>query len=380
MFKIIKKSKISEARLGEIYTNHGIIKTPVFMPPATKASVKALAPDDLQKIGVEMLLVNTLHLHLQPGDDLIKDLGGVHSFMNWSRPILSDSGGFQVWSFRQRGNKQMSQSTEEGVWFQSPLDGRKCFLHPEKSIEIQYNLGSDIIMAFDECAPDSEDKDYIYKAMERTHRWAERSLKEHQRLKELKEKQGEKAPLFFGIVQGGAYYDLRRISASFITNLPIDGIALGGETIGYNIPKTLEIIEWIKDLLPPEKPLYTMGLGASPKDIIEVVKKGVDMFDCVSPARLARHGELYNGFIIEEKGSIRFESEFPEGLLRINQSRFKKDNKPIDENCDCYTCQHFTRAYLHHLYKVQDPLYFRLATLHNLRFIIRLITALRKNV
>jgi len=377
MFKIIKKSKINNARLGEISTNHGIVKTPIFMPPGTQATVKAVGPDDLNKIGIEILLVNTLHLRLQPGESLISALGGIHQFMGWSGPILSDSGGFQVWSFaknKTKNGQNLVKINENGVKFSSPIDGSKYLITPEKSIEIQHKLGSDIIMAFDECSPDSDNKEYAKKSMERT------SLKKHQELSKNYLNNGKKPPLIFGIIQGGIFEDLRKESAKFITNLPFDGIALGGETIGYNMPKTLEILDYLQDFLPEDKPRYTMGLGSSPSDIIEVVKRGVDMFDCVGPTRTARHGSLYSGKIFSEKGEIKFKSEFEKGCLRISNNCFKKDNAPIDKDCDCYTCQNFSRAYLHHLYSVKEPLYLRLATIHNLRFMMRLIKILRSNI
>ena len=379
MFKIIKKSKIDKARLGEIQTNHGIFKTPIFMPPGTQATVKAVGPDDLSKIDIEILLVNTLHLHLQPGEDLINDLGAIHQFMGWPGPILSDSGGFQVWSFS-RNRQNLAKISEDGVEFSSPINGSKHLITPEKSIEIQYKLGTDIIMAFDECSPDSDNKEYAKKSMGRTHQWAERSLKKHQELSKKYINSGQKPPLIFGIIQGGIFEDLRKESAKFITSLPFDGIALGGETIGYNMPRTLEILDYLRDFLPDNKPRYTMGLGASPNDIIEVVKRGVDMFDCVGPTRTARHGSLYSGEIFLKDGGVNFESEFDKGCLRISNSRFENDNNPIDKNCDCYTCNNFSRAYLHHLYSVKESLYLRLASIHNLRFMMRLIWNIRNNI
>jgi queuine tRNA-ribosyltransferase len=367
MFQIIKQSKKDKSRLGKIFTNNGDFQTPIFMPPGTQATVKALGPDDLSKIGIEILLVNTLHLSLQPGENLIYDLGGIHSFMGWPRPILSDSGGFQAWSFdkdRAKNGKKMAKIDEDGIEFSSPIDGSKHFITPEKSIEIQYELGTDIIMAFDECSPNNNDREYAKKSMQRTHQWAQRSLKKHQELSKIYLEKGKKPPLIFGIIQGGIFEDLRKESAKFITNLNFDGIALGGETIGYNMPRTLEILDYLQDLLPQDKPRYTMGLGSSTRDIIEVVQRGVDMFDCVAPTRIARHGSLYT-----EQGNIR-----------ISNSQFEKDNNPIDENCDCYTCQNFSRAYLHHLYSVKESLYLRLATIHNLRFMMNLIYKLRKEI
>ena len=367
MFEIIKKSKKDKSRLGKISTNYGDFQTPVFMPPGTQATVKALGPDDLEKIGIEILLVNTLHLALQPGENLINELGGINKFMNWSRPILSDSGGFQAWSFsknRTKTGKKMAKIKENGIEFKSPIDGSVHFITPERSIEIQHKLGANIIMAFDECSPDDDNKQYAKKSMLRTHKWALKSLKKHQELNKAYLEKGKKPPLIFGIIQGGIFEDLRKESTKFITNLDFDGIALGGETIGYNMPETLEILDYLQDLLPQNKPLYTMGLGSSAQDIIEVVKRGVDMFDCVTPARIARHGSLYT-----EQGNIR-----------INNSCFEKDNNPIDQNCDCYTCQNFSRAYLYHLYSVKEFLYLRLATIHNLRFMMKLIYQLRKNI
>jgi queuine tRNA-ribosyltransferase len=378
VFRIIKQSKTNNARLGKLETNHGIFNTPIFMPPGTQATVKAVGPDDLEKIGIEILLVNALHLHLRPGEDIIESMGGVHGFMAWQRPILSDSGGFQAWSLSQKAN--LSRVTEEGVEFTSAIDGSKHFFTPEKAIEIEHKIGADIIMAFDECAPDNEDKDYIEKSMNRTHRWAKRSLVKHQELNKKELEIGEKPPLIFGIIQGGTFSDLRKESAKFISSLPFDGLALGGETIGYNMPRTLEIIEELKPILPQDKPLYTMGLGATPDDIIEVVKRGVDMFDCVNPARIARHGGLYSGKFVVNDLAISFESEFKDGILKIANSRFRNEKLPVDDECDCYTCQDFSRAYLRHLYLAQEPLYLRLATIHNLRFIMRLIQLLRENI
>ncbi|MGC8651045.1 MAG: tRNA guanosine(34) transglycosylase Tgt [Minisyncoccia bacterium] len=379
MFRLIKQSKKDQSRIGEIATNHGIFHTPIFMPPGTQASVKAIAPDDLERIEAEIILVNALHLHLRPGEELIQYLGGIHNFMGFKRPILSDSGGFQAWSLSQRGPK-LSKITEEGVEFQSPINGSKHFITPEKAIEIEHKIGSDIIMAFDECAPDNNDKEYIRQSMERTHRWAERSLLKHQELSQKEKDNNQNSPLLFGIIQGGIFSDLRKQSAEFISSLPFDGLALGGETIGYNMPRTLEIIEELKSILPQDKPLYTMGLGASPLDVLEVVKRGVDMFDCVNPARIARHGGLYSGHLVFHEKEITFESEDKNGILNINNSRFKDDKKPIDDSCDCYTCKNFSRAYLRHLYQAQEPLYLRLATLHNLRFMIKLIQDLRKHI
>ncbi len=370
-------NKKNSTRLGKVETLHGIVNTPVFMPPGTAATVKAVGPDDLEKIGFEIIMVNTLHLHLQPGEELINDFGGIHNFMSWQKAVLSDSGGFQAWSLsaKPEEGKAMSKITDDGVRFFSPADGSEHFFSPEKAMEIEHKIGSDIIMAFDECGPDSEDYGYARGVIERTHKWAERSLKRHQ---ELCEKTGKK-PLLFGIIQGGIFEDLRRESAEFITSLPFDGIAIGGETIGYNMPKTLEIIDWINEFLPENKPRYTMGVGLNPQDIISVVEKGIDMFDCVGPMRLARHGELYAGKTFLSGGKIKFESEFSGGRLRLLNSGYRNDKLPVDKDCDCYTCRNFSRAYLRHLLSSKEILYYRLATIHNLRFMHRIIERLRKN-
>jgi len=385
MFNILKKSKYNFSRAGEVITNHGKFQTPVFMPPATKAAVKALSPQDLQEIGIEIILVNALHLHLRPTEELINSFGGIHNYMGWPKTILSDSGGFQGWSFSQKRYSAklgvLSKVTDKGIEFISPYDGSKHFIDAEKAIEIQFKIGSDIIMAFDDCSPNLDNKNYVKLSLERTKKWALKSLK---RFQELKKMAPENNTLIFGIVQGGSFLDLRLEALNFITSLPFDGLALGGETIGYDMPRTLEILDALRSSIPYDKPLYTMGLGASPYDIIEVIKRGVDMFDCVSPARLARHGALYNGRLVigdNPSGSdISFESEYRKGLLKISNSCFAADKFPIDHECNCYTCQNFSRAYLHHLYLIKEPLYFRLATWHNLYFITQLLHRLRENI
>ncbi len=374
MFKILKQAKDNLLKIGKIQTPHGIVKTPVFMPPATYGALRAIGVDDLSRMDFDILLVNALHLHLKPTDEFIKDFGGIHKFMGWNKSVLSDSGGFQAWSFQRKTS--LSKVTEKGVYFYSPYDGKKIFLTAQKAIEIQFNLGVDIMMVFDECSPDTDNKTYIEKSLLRTERWAKICLKKYQELS----KDLETKPLIFGIVQGGKFLDLRKKALEFILELPVDGIAFGGETIGYNMKRTLEILDYLKDLFPKDKPIYTMGLGALPYDIIEVTKRGVDMFDCVNPLRIARHGELYSGRIIKEKGEVKIDSEFKEGILKIKQSRFTKDARPVDEDCDCYTCKNFSRAYLRHLYLLKETLYLRLATIHNLRYIKRVLEAIKSTV
>ncbi|HOK97190.1 MAG TPA: tRNA guanosine(34) transglycosylase Tgt [Candidatus Paceibacterota bacterium] len=374
MFSLIKQSNSGFLRKGEIITSHGIVQTPVFMPPGTAGAVKCLTKEDLERIDIEIILVNALHLFFKPGDLLIKEAGGIHQFINWDKAILSDSGGFQAWSFKKQAD--LSRIKEDGVEFYSPYDGSKHFITPEKSIEIQYNLGVDIIMAFDECQPDISDRKYLEKSLLRVSKWAKKSF---DKLKELENIYGRR-PLIFGIVQGGPYLDLRLKSLESILEIPFDGIALGGETIGYNMSKTLEIIEFLKAKIPSDKPLYAMGAGASPNDLIEMVKRGVDMFDCVNPTRIARHGELYEGKIIKENHQLKIKSDFREGILKIKNKIFEKDLNPIDEECDCFTCKNYSRAYLRHLYLIKEPLYLRLATIHNLRYIRRVIENLREIV
>ena len=313
------------------------------MPVGTNASVKSLSPQDLESVGAQIILANAYHLHLRPGEKTVKKMGGLHQFMNWSHPILTDSGGFQVQSLSPK-------VSEEGVIFKSHLDGSTHSFTPEKSIQIQIDLGADIIMAFDECSPSNASKSYVEASMRRTHRWLVRCIKE---LKKLK-------PMLFGIIQGGKYKDLRRESAKFVVDQDLAGIAIGGESIGSESAETSETIAWVKDLLPKNKPLYAMGVGVKPSDAVAAIKAGADMFDCVAPTRLARCGLLYN-------------LQYPKERLDISKSIFKLDKKPIAKNCDCYTCRNFTRGYLHHLFKCRELLFYRLASIHNLRMMINAV-------
>jgi len=379
-FEIIKRNPRSPRRLAKIITSHGPVLTPIFMPPGTKASVKAVGPDDLEKIGAEIVLVNTFHLFLKPGLSLIKKAGGIHQFMGWPKPILSDSGGFQIWSLAQakRGNKNLVKITEEKALFKSPLDGSYYGLSPEESVEFQFKIGSDIIMALDECLADKIDYQSARFSLERTQRWLVRSQNKFLELKR-KNKDQSYQPLFFAILQGGRFKDLRKKGLEFIKKLGgIDGLALGGETIGYQMKTTLQLIKELRKDLPPDLPLYTMGLGASPKDILDITAGGIDMFDCVNPCRLARHGQLYQGKFVYKNKKITIQSETKDGLIHILNAKYKNDFNPVDRDCDCYTCQNFSRAYLRHLYQLKEPLYLRLASIHNLRYIFRLIHLIRE--
>jgi len=379
-FKVV--SKKNGVRAGIISTAHGKIKTPCFMPVGTKASVKALSPEDLEEAGAQIILGNTYHLFLQPGHKLIEKMGGLHKFMGWEGPILTDSGGFQVLSLSrieaadvgQRTVGKLAKITEEGVGFCSHIDGKRYFLTPEKSIEIQTSLGADIIMAFDEADP-SKNKSYARKAMERTHRWLVKC-----KTFKSKGRKGKKSVLF-GIIQGGKYKDLRRKSARFVVDQDLSGTAVGGSSIGSSPEETAVVLSWIKDILPVDKPLYAMGVGTCPTDIISVVRAGADMFDCVAPTRLARTGYLYHGRLIKSGQWFKFKSDFAKERLNIANNRFKNDKKVIMEGCDCYTCKKgFTRAYLRHLYKTRELLYYRLASIHNIRVMIRVCEKMRRKI
>lgn len=316
-----------------IKTKHGDIQTSVFMPLGTNATVKSLSPEDLKEIGAQIILANNYHLFLRPGSENVEKMGGVHKFMNWDRPILTDSGGFQVQTID-------CKISEDGVEFTSPLDGgSKHFFTPESAMQSQMQIGADIIMAFDDSTGTKE-------AMERTHRWLVR----------CKKVMGSST--LFGIIQGGSDRNLRRQSAKFVIDQDLPGIAIGGAAIGSNAQETAEVIGFVRDLLPKNKPLYAMGVGVRPSDIRSVIKAGADMFDCVAPTRLARCGLLYN---CESKNE----------RIDINQSKFKLDKNSIDPLCDCSTCKNYTRGYLHHLFKCRELLFYRLASIHNLRVMIR---------
>ena len=365
-FDLQHLDKKTHARAGVIHTDHGDIFTPIFMPVGTQATVKTLDSFDLEKINAQIILGNTYHLHLRPGEDLIDSVGGLHKFMNWSHPILTDSGGFQVFSLgkqkEEQGQGGLTKIDEDGVTFRSHIDGSEHRFTPESAIQIQHKIGADIIMAFDECTPDTADKKYATEAMERTHRWAKRCVDEHK--KEIT-RHGYKQFLF-GIIQGAKHRDLREESAKLISSLDFDGIAIGGESIGYNMEATAEILDWVYPIIPEDKPHYAMGLGLDPADLLVAIEHGVDMFDCVAPTRLARHGMI-------------FTKEIHDGKHRINikNASFIKDFNPLDVNCNCFACQNFTRAYIHHLFIADEITGMRLATIHNLHFMLDLTSQAR---
>ncbi len=374
-FSIKHKSSRCSARCGIIHTEHGNIETPVFMPVGTQATVKSLDGNDLRDIQAQIILANTYHLHLRPGEKIINNFRGLHKFMNWNKPILTDSGGFQVFSLGQSKRVIRSKNNEQqgslvkidknGVSFKSHIDGSTHRFTPESAIRMQHKIGADIIMAFDECAPDKIDKPYAIAAMDRTHGWAERCLLEHDKNK----KHHGYRQYLFGIIQGSRFRDLRRQSARFISELDFDGIAVGGESIGHDMENTKKILDWITPLVPKQKPLYTMGVGNSPTDLLQMIERGVDMFDCVSPSRIARNGTLF----VEPRLSKKMK-------INITNAKFKKDGRPVDPHCGCYSCSNFSRSYIHHLFNAGELLAYRLATIHNLFFLTELMTQARQSI
>ena len=385
-FSFSLESKKGNARAGRMQTSHGEALTPMFMPVGTLATIKSLSTEDIAASQGQVVLANTYHLYLRPGHERIARLGGVHKFMHYDKPMLTDSGGFQVFSLgeqlkqQKQGDRYLppAKISEEGVEFTSHLNGSKHFFTPEFSIDIQQHLGADVIMAFDECLPDAAGYEYTKESVERTYRWAQRSVRawEVRRRRSVQDwYQG-----LFGIVQGAMHQDLRRRALDQIASLPVDGIAIGGETIGYNMAGTVEVMDWLRDSLPDTKPVYAMGLGRDPQNVVDAVLAGFDMFDCVAPSRLARNGAIYHGeLVFAADGKPRWESEFTSARLQIGNARFAEDTSVILPGCDCYTCtQGYTRAYLHHLYKAEELSYYRLATLHNIRLMVRLTETLRR--
>jgi queuine tRNA-ribosyltransferase len=382
MFEILKKSKKTKARRGILKTMHGEIKTPFFMPIATRGAVKGVCSRELEELGAEIILSNTYHLFLRPGEKLIKKFSGLHKFMYWPGPILTDSGGFQVFSLAKSRKIQ-----ERGAEFRSDIDGKKYLLTPEKSIEIQKALGSDIMMVLDECVSYPAPYEYVKKSVELTTRWAERcKLKAPalrvvtQRVKSpklkataqsLKLDKIKKEPLLFSIVQGGVYKDLRRKSAQDLIKLDFDGYAIGGLAVGEPREKMWEIVKFVNEILPKGKPRYLMGVGM-PEDLVRAVNLGCDMFDCVIPTRNARHGEVFK---LKTQNSKLFYDE-----IHILNNKYKTKFQSIDQTCDCFTCQNYTLAYLHHLFKVRDYLGQRLATIHNIKFYLKLMDYIREMI
>lgn len=347
-FHILARDPSSAARLGSVVTPHGIFPTPIFMPVGTQATVKAMTTEELQEVKAGIILANTYHLYIRPGHELIGRMGGLHRFMGWPGPILTDSGGFQVFSLG-----ELCRIKEEGVTFQSHLDGSYHFISPELSIEIQESLGADIIMCFDECPPSTADYDYVRKSMEMTSRWAERC-------KAAKRRDDQ---ALFGIVQGGRFPDLRARSAADLRGIGFDGYALGGLSVGEEKEVMYGVMESCERLLPEDRPRYVMGIG-TPEDLIEAIFRGYDMFDCVMPTRNARNGMLFTRT----------------GSVNIKNSRYAEDTSPIDPDCGCYVCRNYSRAYLRHLYRAGEILSSRFNTYHNLYYYLNLMERAREAI
>lgn len=348
-YEAIKTCKQSGARLGRVHTPHGVIDTPAFMPVGTLATVKTMSPEELKEMDAHIILSNTYHLFLRPGHEIVREAGGLHRFMNWDRPILTDSGGFQVFSL-----SEMRKISEEGVSFRSHLNGDKLFLSPEKATEIQNALGSDIMMAFDECPPPQATHEYAKQSLERTTRWAERCLKAHARPQDQ---------ALFGIVQGGMFEDLRRQSAAELTSLDFPGYAIGGLSVGEPKEVMYQVLDYTTPLLPAHKPRYLMGVG-SPDALLEGAIRGIDMFDCVLPTRIARNGTCMTS----------------RGRLVIRNAQYQHDFGPLDPACSCYTCRNYSRAYIRHLIKADETFGLRLTTYHNLHFLLDLMRGVRQAI
>ena len=347
-YNLLHKDKNSKARYGTLETNYGTYETPMFMPVGTQATVKTLSPEELKEINSGVILSNTYHLWLRPGEDIVDKAGGLHKFMNWDSPIHTDSGGFQVFSLPKK-----KDITEEGVYFNSHIDGKRIFLTPEKSIEIQNKLDSDIAMCFDECPPYPATYEYMKNSVERTLRWAKRCKDAHNN-----ERQS-----VFGIVQGGEFEDLREYSAKETVKLDFDGYSIGGTSVGEGKDTMYKMIEYGIRYLPEDKPRYLMGVG-EPTDIFEGVERGIDMFDCVLPTRLARHAHAFT----------------LDGKINIKNAKYKEDFTPVDENCDCYCCKNYTKAYIRHLIVANETFGQRLLSIHNLRFLIKIAENIRESI
>ena len=348
-YELIKEEKHTGARLGILHTPHGSFPTPMYMPVGTLATIKGLSPEELKEIGADVVLANTYHLWLRPGEDLVAEAGGLHKFMNWDKGILTDSGGFQVFSL-----SDMRKITEEGVHFRNHINGEKLFLSPEKAIHIENQLGADIIMSFDECPPFDQSYDYVKRSIERTTRWAERGLRAHQRPQDQ---------ALFGILQGAGYKDLRLAHAQDMIAMDFPGYSIGGLSVGESKEEMNEVLDYLTPVMPKHKPRYLMGVG-SPDSLIDGVIRGVDMFDCVLATRIARNGTCMTS----------------QGRLVVKNAQYARDFRPIDEKCDCYTCKHYSRAYIRHLIKCDEIFGLRLASIHNVHFLLNLMKQVRYHI
>lgn len=368
MFQVVKKQKGSGARTGILTTPHGQVHTPAFMPVGTKGTVKGVQPEELADMGAEIILGNTYHLHLRPGEQLIKDMGGLQKWTNWNKPMLTDSGGFQVFSLGSgkdysgtEEKKTQVKITEDGVEFRSHLDGTKHFFSPKIAMQIQADLGADVIMAFDECAPGTSDKEYARKAMDRTHAWAVECKLAHEKIQ--KERPPEAQQMLFPIIQGVVYDDLRIESAKFMAELNMPGVAIGGLSVGESKEQMYHTLDILYPHLPEDKPHYLMGVG-TPEDIFEAIDRGVDMFDCVLPTRLARHGTFWTNL----------------GRFHIKHVQYKKSALPLDPTCKCYTCRNYSASYLRHIFTEGEILGLSLLSIHNLHFLLDLTAKIRNHI
>ena len=348
-YELIKEEKHTGARLGILHTPHGSFPTPMYMPVGTLATIKGLSPEELKEMGADVVLANTYHLWLRPGEDLVAEAGGLHKFMNWDKGILTDSGGFQVFSL-----SDMRKITEEGVHFRNHINGEKLFLSPEKAIHIENQLGADIIMSFDECPPFDQSYDYVKRSIERTTRWAERGLRAHQRPQDQ---------ALFGILQGAGYKDLRLAHAQDMIAMDFPGYSIGGLSVGESKEEMNQVLDYLTPVIPKHKPRYLMGVG-SPDSLIDGVIRGVDMFDCVLATRIARNGTCMTS----------------QGRLVVKNAQYARDFRPIDEKCDCYTCKHYSRAYIRHLIKCDEIFGLRLASIHNVHFLLNLMKQVRYHI
>ncbi len=348
-FTLHKKSSQCPARRGQVATKHGVFQTPIFMPVGTLATVKGMTPDSLKEIGAQIILANTYHLYIRPGHELIREFGGLHKYMAWDRPILTDSGGFQVFSLR-----DLAKISEDGAAFKSHLDGANLFLSPEDAVSVQEAFGTDIMMCLDTCIPYPATRDEVIKATELTGRWARRSRTAHNR---------ESGQLLFGIVQGGMHAHLRAQAVEELVDIGFDGYALGGLSVGEPKEQMMEMTEKTAAIMPQDYPIYLMGVG-TPDDLVEGVYRGVDMFDCVMPTRNARNGMLFTST----------------GRLVIKNAQYQRDQRPVDESCSCYTCRNFSRSYLRHLYMSREILSSMLNTIHNLHYYVGLMAGIRKAI
>lgn len=393
-FRVTHKDRKSRARTGIIHTAHGDIETPAFVPVGTQATVKSLSPEELCDLGVPLFFVNTYHVYLRPGIEGIEKLGGLHAFMHWDKPLITDSGGFQVFSLarpkyasKNEGHEEkgsLVKISDEGVEFQSHWDGSKHVFTPENSMEYQWKLGSDIHIAFDDCTPSGVTREAAKKSMDRTHRWAVRSLKAHQKLSEIASvasgdshnDSNTKYQALYGSIQGSTYEDLRKESAIYISSLDFDGIAIGGVSVGEGKGKMGNVLQWVLPYLSVEKPRHLLGVGEI-DDVFTLVEQGIDTFDCVQPTRLARMGYSYTKYNKSVRLRIKAHDDF---VIDISKSEFAESQEPLDRTCACYSCTNFSRAYIHHLFKVRELLGYRLVSLHNIFFMNQLLREIQESI